>query len=110
MFKLIVFVPVKHLEQVREALFAAGAGRSGNYDRCCWYTEGTGTFRPLAGSRPAIGLHGCETAVPEYRLEMLCPEDRSAVVIEALRQAHPYEEPAWELHPLSGCAPVPPAI
>jgi hypothetical protein len=101
--KLVVFVPTDALEPVREALFAAGAGRLGDYERCCWYTEGTGTFLPLEGSDPAIGEVGEEQRVPEVRLETLYPDDAHDAVLAALRQAHPYEEPAFDviglLHP-----------
>src|SRR5512144_130409 len=62
--KLVVFVPREALDTVREALFAAGAGRIGDYERCSWYTEGTGTFRPLPGASPTIGEVGAEERVP----------------------------------------------
>ena len=55
MYKICVYVPEKHVETVKRALFDAGAGRIGNYDSCCWQTDGIGQFRPLAGSNPAIG-------------------------------------------------------
>ncbi|VAW69960.1 Bsu YqfO NIF3/CutA domain, partial [hydrothermal vent metagenome] len=58
MYKICVYVPEKSVETVKQALFDAGAGRIGNYDSCCWQTEGTGQFRPLAGSNPAIGSQG----------------------------------------------------
>jgi hypothetical protein len=98
--KLVVFVPREALESVREALFAAGAGRIGGYERCSWYTPGTGTFRGGAGTSPAIGEEGREERVSELRLETVYPEERHDDVIAALRRAHPYEEPAFDVYPL----------
>lgn len=95
--KLVVFVPKEALESVREAIFAAGAGTLGDYERCCWYTEGTGTFLPRAGADPAIGEVGTEQRVPEYRLETIYPDDAHEAVVAALRAAHPYEEPAFDV-------------
>jgi hypothetical protein len=98
--KLVVFVPAEALDPVRDALFAAGAGRIGEYERCSWYTEGTGTFFGGEGADPAIGERGREERVPELRLETIYPADREADVVRALREAHPYEEPAFDLYPL----------
>jgi hypothetical protein len=98
--KLVVFVPREALESVRDALFAAGAGRIGGYERCSWYTAGTGTFRGGEGTDPAIGESGREQRVSELRLETVYPEERHAEVIAALRRAHPYEEPAFDVYPL----------
>jgi len=98
--KLVVFVPREALESVRDALFEAGAGRIGNYERCSWYTAGTGTFLGGAGSDPSIGERGREERVAELRLETVYPEDRHDEVIAALRRAHPYEEPAFDVYPL----------
>ena len=95
--KLVVFVPPDALEPVRDALFAAGAGRIGDYERCSWYTEGTGTFRPLPGAQPTVGEVGAEERVDELRLEMVFPEERHDDVVAALRAAHPYEEPAFDV-------------
>ena len=97
MYKLGFYVPEAQLEQVKEALFAAGAGRIGNYDRCCWQTLGQGQFRPLEGSNPFIGEPGQLERVAEYRVEMVCEEAHIRAVIAALKEAHPYEEPAWDL-------------
>jgi hypothetical protein len=96
--KLVVFVPRDALEAVRDALFAAGAGRIGVYERCSWYTEGTGTFRALPGADPAVGEVGAEERVPELRLETVFPEEAQAEVVAALRRAHPYEEPAFDVY------------
>ena len=99
--KLVVFVPEEALDAVRDAVFAAGAGRIGNYERCSWYTEGTGTFLGGEAAHPTVGERGREERVPELRLETVYPADREAEVVEALRAAHPYEEPAFDLYPLA---------
>jgi hypothetical protein len=98
--KLVVFVPPASLDSVRDALFEAGAGRIGGYERCSWYTEGTGTFFGGEGTDPTIGERGREERVPELRLETIYPADQEDEVIQALRSAHPYEEPAFDLYPL----------
>jgi hypothetical protein len=98
--KLVVFVPAEKLDAVRDAVFAAGAGRIGEYERCSWYTEGTGTFLGGEGTDPTIGARGREERVPELRLETVYPADREEDVVRALREAHPYEEPAFDLYAL----------
>jgi hypothetical protein len=98
--KLVVFVPREALDGVREALFAAGAGRIGNYEHCSWYTEGTGTFLGGEGSSPNVGQAGREERVSELRLETVFPADRQDEVLAALRRAHPYEEPAFDIYEL----------
>ena len=98
--KLVVFVPAEALDGVRNALFAAGAGRIGDYERCSWYTEGTGTFFGGERTAPAIGDRGREERVPEFRLETVFPAEREDEVIAALRSAHPYEEPAYDVYAL----------
>ena len=98
--KLVVFVPREALDSVREALFEAGAGRIGDYERCSWYGEGTGTFLGGEGTDPNVGQPGREQRVAELRLETVFPEERQADVVEALRRAHPYEEPAFDIYPL----------
>lgn len=98
--KLVVFVPADALAAVRDALFEAGAGRIGDYTRCSWYTEGTGTFFGAEGTAPTVGGKGREERVREYRLETVFPADRHEEVIAALRSAHPYEEPAFDVYAL----------
>jgi hypothetical protein len=98
--KLVVFVPPESLEPVRDALFAAGAGRIGAYERCSWYAEGTGTFLGGAGTNPSIGRSGVEERAPELRLETVFPAERHDQVLAALRSAHPYEEPAFDVYEL----------
>lgn len=99
--KLVVFVPAEALDAVRDALFAAGAGRIGDYERCSWYAEGTGTFFGGEATSPTLGERGREERVPELRLETVYPVEREADVVRALREAHPYEEPAFDLYPLA---------
>jgi hypothetical protein len=98
--KLVVFVPREALDAVRSALFDAGAGRIGEYERCSWYAEGTGTFLGGEETSPTIGERGREERVPEVRLETVYPVERERDVVRALRAAHPYEEPAFDLYPL----------
>ncbi|HEY3737373.1 MAG TPA: Nif3-like dinuclear metal center hexameric protein [Jatrophihabitans sp.] len=100
--KLVVFVPRVDAERLIDVLAAAGAGALGDYDRCAWVTDGTGTFRPLTGATPAVGGIGEIERVAESRVEMIVPAHRRAAVIAALHAAHPYEEPAFDL--LAGVA------
>src|SRR5439155_19240412 len=98
--KLVVFVPAAALDAVRDAVFAAGAGTIGDYERCSWYAEGTGTFLGGDATSPAVGEPGREERVPELRLETVFPAERQDEVVAALRQAHPYEEPAFDIYAL----------
>ena len=98
--KLVVFVPREALDSVREALFEAGAGRIGGYERCSWYTQGTGTFLGGEGTSPSVGEAGREQRVAELRLETVYPADLHDEVVAALRRAHPYEEPAFDVYAL----------
>ena len=95
MYQLSFYVPASHLEAVKEAVFAAGGGRIGNYDGCCWQVQGRGQFRPLAGANPHIGSVGAPEALDEYRVELVVADDLVRAVVAALRRAHPYEEPAY---------------
>lgn len=97
MYKLVFFVPESHLEQVKTAVFAAGAGRIGNYDQCCWQAIGQGQFRPLINANPYIGQANQLETLEEYRVEMVCADEHIQSAINALRMAHPYEEPAFDL-------------
>ena len=85
---------------MRTALFEAGAGRIGEYEHCSWYTQGTGTFLGGEGTNPSLGEAGREQRVAELRLETVFPEERQEEVIAALRLAHPYEEPAFDVYAL----------
>jgi hypothetical protein len=100
LLKLVTFVPADHLEQVARALFAAGAGRIGDYAECAFHAPGTGRFRSPEHGRPFVGSPGRAEQAAEERLEtVLAAEDRRGVVA-ALQSAHPYEEPAYDLYPL----------
>jgi dinuclear metal center YbgI/SA1388 family protein len=99
--KLVVFVPEEHADPLRDALAAAGAGVIGNYTRCSFNLKGEGTFFGDQATKPAVGEKGRLERVPELRLEMVCPERALPAVARALVQHHPYEEPAWEVHPLA---------
>ena len=98
--KLVWFVPEEALERTRNAVFAAGAGRIGEYERCSWYTRGEGTFLGGDETAPAIGERGREERVREYRVETVVPAERTREVVDALLAAHPYEEGAFDLYPL----------
>ena len=97
MFKLCYFVPESHLEITKQAVFRAGAGKIGDYDQCAWQCKGQGQFRPLEGSDPFLGQKGELEVVTEYKVELVCEEAKIQGAIEALKQAHPYEEPAYEV-------------
>jgi hypothetical protein len=98
--KLVWFVPADALDATRDAVFEAGAGRIGDYTRCSWYTAGTGTFLGAEGTSPAVGEAETEEHVPELRVETVVPAARIRDAIVALRLAHPYEEPAYDVYPL----------
>ena len=76
MYKFVFFVPEDHLEPVKEAVFASGAGRIGDYEHCCFQSLGEGQFRPLEGAQPHIGNVGDIEKVVEYRVELVCTDDR----------------------------------
>ena len=97
MYKLGFYVPPSHLETVKAALFAAGAGRIGNYDSCAWQTLGQGQYRPLPGSEPFLGQTGVVETAPEYRVELVCADELVQQEIQALKNTHPYEEPAFDV-------------
>lgn len=95
--KHVVFVPVESTEAVLDAMGSAGAGALGEYSRCAWTSTGTGTFLPGERSDPAVGERGRVERVTEDRLEMIAPRSRRAHVVAAMRAAHPYEEPAFDV-------------
>ena len=97
MYKLTVFIPDEALEKVKAALFAAGAGTIGNYEQCCWQVKGEGQFMPMADSNPHLGSQDKLEKVAEWRVEMVVKTSMIAEVIEALKQAHPYETPAYDV-------------
>lgn len=97
MFKLVFFVPASHVDSVKSAVFAAGAGRIGDYEHCAWQVLGEGQFRPLQGSNPFLGSQDVLEKVSEYRVELVCGDEHIAGAVAALRAAHPYEEPAFDV-------------
>ncbi|MAZ05884.1 MAG: NGG1p interacting factor NIF3 [Halomonas sp.] len=100
MYKMCYFVPETHVEQTKQALFDAGAGRIGDYDHCAWQCLGRGQFRPLEGSNPFLGKAGEVEAVDEYKVELVCEDALIKDALAALKRAHPYEEPAYEIYRL----------
>ncbi|GAB2721964.1 NGG1p interacting factor NIF3 [Halomonas garicola] len=101
MYKLAFYVPLDAAESVKEAVFETGAGRQGNYEACCFQTRGTGQFRPLAGAEPHIGEVDSLTRVDELKVELACDDDIIHAAVAALRLAHPYEEPAFDVWQLA---------
>jgi hypothetical protein len=97
MYKLAFFVPVSDAEQVKAAVFATGAGRIGLYEHCCFETAGTGQFRPLPGANPHLGSVSQLEKVAELKVELVCEDALIAQAVAALKAAHPYEEPAYEV-------------
>ena len=102
MYKLCFYVPENTTELVKNAVFEAGARKIGDYDSCCWQTLGTGQFRPLENSNPYIGQKGQVESVTEFKVEMVCDDQFIKAAIEALKKAHPYEEPAFDVWKLEG--------
>ena len=98
--KLEVYVPIAFAEDLKAALCAAGAGKIGNYDCCCYQTSGTGQFRPLEGSKAFVGRQGKLEKVAEAKIELLCTEEKITEIIAALKEAHPYETPAFQYWPV----------
>ncbi len=101
-YKLVVFVPVNSAVKVANAVFTAGAGAIGNYSHCGFEGQGKGSFKPLKGARPAIGKRGRPEKVSEVRFETIVPADKLAGVIAAMKKAHPYETPAFDVIKLYG--------
>lgn len=97
MVKIGFYVPASHLEQVKVSMFNVGAGRIGNYDQCSWQCLGRGQFRSNEGSTPFVGSLNAVEVLEEYRVEMVCEEGLAVCVVAALKQAHPYEEPAYDV-------------
>ena len=98
MYKICYFVPETYLEKTKQALFNIGAGCIGDYDSCAWQCRGQGQFRPLDGSDPFLGAKGELEAVDEFKVELVCSDDLIRQVVVALKEAHPYEEPAYEIY------------
>jgi structural hemagglutinin/hemolysin toxin protein RtxA len=97
MYKVCFYVPETHLEEVKSALFAQGGGKVGHYSCCAWQTLGEGQFMPMEGSKAFVGEQTRLEKVAEYKVEMVCHDQYLRAVIEALKKAHPYEEPTYEV-------------
>lgn len=101
LYKLVTFVPQAQAEEVRQTLFQAGCGHIGEYDSCSYNIQGEGTFRALDGAQPFCGEVGTLHTEPEVRIETIFPSFKKSAVVRALVQAHPYEEPAFDIYPLA---------
>ncbi|EKD72012.1 MAG: hypothetical protein ACD_46C00032G0003 [uncultured bacterium] len=97
MYKICFYAPVTHAEEVKNAMFAAGAGKIGHYACCAWQVLGEGQFMPLEGSHSFIGEQGMLEKISEYKIEMVCDNAHIHAVMTALKSAHPYEEPAYQV-------------
>ena len=95
MYQISFYVPETGLEKVKNAMFDAGAGRYNNYQQCAWQTIGMGQFKPVNNARPAIGLLGELETIEEYKVEMICTNDKLQQALEAMKTSHPYEEVAY---------------
>lgn len=95
--KIVTFVPGEHVDAVVDAMAAAGAGAIGHYERCAWTAAGTGTFTPGPEAAPVVGKVGQVVTIEENRVEMVSPRPRREAVLAAMRAAHPYEEPAFDV-------------
>lgn len=105
LLKIVTFVPHSHSQAVKKAMWAAGAGRIGNYESCSYTMQGTGTFRALDGASPFVGAIGELHSEPEERVEVIVPVWRKDAVLRAMRSVHPYEEPAFDVLALGNDAP-----
>jgi len=99
MYVLVFYVPSTHVEEVKQALFAAGAGSIPPYSECSWQVAGKGQFRPMEGSDPFLGIEGKVEYVDEFRVEMVVEKSHIDSVVGALLATHPYEVPAYHLIP-----------
>lgn len=97
---IVVGVPAQHVDTVLDAVASAGGGELGNYTHCGYVSAGEGRFRPNENANPSVGEKGATNQVPELRIETFCLRERAAAVVEALRKAHPYEEPVVYVIPL----------
>lgn len=98
LYKVAVYVPMSHVEEVREAFHLGGAGHIGNYSHCTFNTSGQGTFKPLEGSDPFSGSQDKLSCVDELKIESIVPEERLSSVITEIKRAHPYDEVAYDIY------------
>jgi hypothetical protein len=99
-YKIVVYVPESHADILREAMGNAGAGKIGNYSHCTFTIRGTGRFKPEQGANPTIGEVGRMEEVSEDRIETVCSPDKLQDVLKAIKEVHPYEEPATDVYPI----------
>jgi len=99
-YKLVIYAPLTHADDIRDALGKFGAGKIGNYSNCTFSVRGVGRFKPEEGAEPHIGEVGTLEAVEEERIETVCEGRVLKDVLDAIRQAHPYEEPAMDVYPI----------
>lgn len=99
-YKIVVYVPEGHAEKLREAMGSAGAGKIGNYTHCTFTLKGIGRFKPEEGASPTIGKVGELEEVSEDRIETVCSGENLQTVLKAIRDNHPYEEPATDVYPI----------
>jgi hypothetical protein len=99
-YKIVVYVPASHAGALRDAMGNAGAGRIGNYSHCTFTVKGTGRFKPEEGANPTTGTVGKLEAVDEDRIETVCSGEALAAVMAAIKEVHPYEEPATDVYPI----------
>ncbi len=99
-YKIVVYVPESDADRLREAMGMAGAGVIGNYTDCTFTIKGTGRFKPKEGANPAIGEIGKLEEVAEDRIETVCQADMLKAVLKAIKDNHPYEEPATDVYPI----------
>jgi len=97
MYKIIFFVPTTHLEEVKTAMFNQGAGKATHYNQCAWQILGEGQFFALEQANPYLGKKNELNKVPEYYVEMFCTPEVIHEVVAALKESHPYEEPAYQV-------------
>lgn len=98
--KIVVTVPEKDADMLRQAIGDADGGRIGNYTHCSFSVKGIGRFKPEEGANPAIGEVGKSEEVIEERIEVTCEQYKLKNVVKAIREAHPYEEPAIDVYPM----------
>lgn len=97
MYKICFYVPESHVEQVKNAMLAKGAGKIGNYSHCAWQVLGTGQFLPIEESHPYIGKKDRIEILAEYKVELVCDNEHIKNVIAAMKETHPYEEVAYQV-------------
>jgi hypothetical protein len=98
MYVLVVYVPMSHINEVKQAMFDQGAGKIGDYEHCCWQVEGIGQFRALKGAQPFVGEINDVHKEPEMRIELMLTDDEIKPALNAMIDAHPYEEPAYHYY------------